>query len=79
MARSKSVKQDKPKTPRELLADVVKRKGSERVVAEEVRTQGVKCSQQSVSAWLKGEWPPRPATQAALKKLYRIPATWGAT
>ncbi len=78
MARSKSV-QPKPKTPRELLAAVAKRKGSERVVAEEIKATGLKCSQQAVSAWIKGKWPPRPATQEALKRLYRIPATWSAT
>ncbi len=77
MARSKVVK-PKPKKPAELLADVVKRKGSARVVAEEVKAKGVKCSQQAVSAWVKGAWPPRPATQEVLKRLYKIPATWSA-
>ena len=64
---------------RKMLAAVVKEKGSERVVAAEINAQGVKCSQQAVSAWVKGLWPPRPATQAALKALYGIPATWSAT
>lgn len=63
---------------RKLLAAVVKSKGSERVVAEELKAAGVKCSQQAVSAWIKGAWPPRSATQAALKTLYGIPATWSA-
>ncbi len=79
MARSKSEKQQKPKGPREILAEVVKKKGSARVVADELRNAGVKCSQQSVSAWTKGLWPPRPATQGVLKRLYKIPATWSAT
>ncbi len=78
MVRSKSVK-PKPKRPPELLADVVKRKGSERIVAEEIKAEGVKCSQQAVSAWIKGAWPPRPATQEVMKRLYKIPATWSAT
>jgi hypothetical protein len=74
-----AVRSQRFKEHRRLLANVVKAKGSGRVVAEELTAQGVKCSQQSVSAWLKGEWPPRPATQAVLKRLYNIPATWGAT
>ncbi len=78
MARSKVANQ-KLKTPPELLADVVKRKGSARVVADEIEATGLKCSQQAVSAWIKGHWPPRPATQEALKRLYKIPATWSAT
>lgn len=64
---------------RKMLAAVVKTKGSERAVAAEINAQGLKCSQQAVSAWVKGLWPPRPATQAALKTLYGIPATWSAT
>jgi hypothetical protein len=62
-----------------LLAAVVEEKGSERAVAEELTSAGAKCSQQSVNAWIKGLWPPRPATQGVLKKLYRISGPWGAT
>jgi len=62
-----------------MLAAIVKTKGSERIVAEEISAHGVKCSQQAVSAWIKGAWPPRPATQQVLQNLYKIPATWSAT
>lgn len=61
---------------RKLLADVVAQRGSGRAVAEELKAAGYRCSQQSVDAWLKGHWPPRPATQDGLKKLYRIPTPW---
>jgi hypothetical protein len=77
MAKSRASEEKSKKTPQLMLAAVVKRKGSERIVAEELKAAGVKCSQQSVSAWIKNHWPPRPATQQALKRLYRIPATWG--
>lgn len=63
-------------TPQQLLAEVVKEKGSARAVADEMKAAGFKSSQQSVDAWVRGLWPPRPATQQALKKLYKIPATW---
>lgn len=59
-----------------LLADVVQEKGSARAVADEMKAAGHKSSQQSVDAWVKGHWPPRPATQAALKALYKIPMPW---
>ncbi len=76
MPTKKKPRVRKPKSPQERLAEVVKEKGSARVVAEEIRATGVKCSQQAVSAWIKNHWPPRPATQAALKDLYGIPARW---
>ena len=60
-----------------LLADVVTEKGSARAVADEMKAAGHKCSQQSVDAWVRGLWPPRPATQQALKALYKIPMPWG--
>ena len=68
----------KTKSPQHRLAEIVKEKGSERAVAEELRAAGVKCSQQAVSAWIKKHWPPRPATQVALKTLYGIPMRWSA-
>lgn len=76
MASKKTGSKKKPTTPQQLLAEVVKEKGSARAVADEMRAAGYKSSQQSVDAWVKGHWPPRPATQDALKKLYKIPAPW---
>lgn len=60
-----------------LLAAVVEEKGSARAVADEMKAAGYKCSQQSVDAWVKGHWPPRPATQKALNTMYKIPMPWG--
>ena len=76
MATRKKGTAPKDHTPQQLLAEVVKSKGSARAVADELSAAGIKCSQQSVDAWVKGHWPPRPATQQALKKLYRIPVPW---
>ncbi len=59
------------KSQQQQLAEVVKRKGSGRVVAEELG-----CSQQSVSAWAKGIGLPRSAAQTKMRKLYRIPTPW---
>lgn len=61
----------KKKTHQQLLAEVVQLKGSERVVSEELG-----CSQQSVSAWIKGDWSPRVNVQRKLKELYKIPMPW---
>ena len=61
----------KKKSQQQLLAEVVALKGSERVISEELG-----CSQQSVSAWIKGEWTPRPVMQRKLKALYKIPMPW---
>ena len=77
MATKKKPLANKVTDQQRLLADVIKQKGSARAVADEMKTAGFKSSQQSVDAWAKGHWPPRPATQAALKKLYRIPTPWG--
>ncbi len=74
MAKKTSGK--KPLTPQQLLAEIVKQKGSARAVADEMKAAGHKSSQQSVDAWVKGLWPPRPATQDALKALYKIPVPW---
>lgn len=76
MPTKKKTQVRRVKSPQQRLAEVVKEKGSERIVAEELRKAGVKCSQQSINAWIKKHWPPRPATQAALKALYGIPARW---
>lgn len=61
---------------RKLLAEVVEQKGSGRAVAEEMVAAGYRCSQQSIDAWLKGHWPPRPKAQEGLKTLYKIPTPW---
>lgn len=61
----------KKKSQQQLLAHVVMLKGSERAVSKELG-----CSQQSVSAWIKCEWTPRPAMQRKLKELYKIPMPW---
>ncbi len=61
---------------RNLLAEVVEQKGSGRAVAEEMVAAGYRCSQQSIDAWLKGHWPPRPKAQEGLKTLYKIPTPW---
>lgn len=76
MASKKKGAVPKPLTHQQQLAEVIKQKGSARAVADEMKAAGHKSSQQSVDAWAKGYWPPRPATQAALKKLYRIPTPW---
>lgn len=76
MASKKTGGSKKTPTPQQLLAEVVKEKGSARAVADEMKAAGYRSSQQSVDAWVKGLWPPRPATQDALKKLYKIPAPW---
>lgn len=78
MATKKTGAKKKSATKQQkLLAEVIKAKGSARAVADEMRAAGHKSSQQSVDAWAKGLWPPRPATQDALKKLYQIPSPWG--
>ena len=75
MAKKKSAPK-KPAPQQKLLAEIVKERGSARAVADEMKAAGHKSSQQSVDAWVKGLWPPRPATQDALKKLYKIPTPW---
>jgi len=63
-----------PKGQPQLLAAVVKSKGSGAVVAQELG-----CSQQSVSEWMRGSWAPRSAVQKKMKELYGIPAPWPLT
>jgi hypothetical protein len=77
MAAKKTGAKKRASKQQKLLADVIKEKGSARAVADEMKAAGHKSSQQSVDAWVKGLWPPRPATQDALRKLYQIPAPWG--
>lgn len=77
--KKSSAPKKRPSPQQKLLADIVAQKGSGRAVAEEIRAHGVRCSQQSVDAWIKGHWPPRPATQKALKELYKIPMPWVVT
>ena len=77
MATKKKKSAIKPnERQRKLLADVVEQRGSGRAVAEEMVAAGYRCSQQSIDAWLKGHWPPRPKTQEGLKTLYKIPTPW---
>ncbi len=58
-------------TQQALLVAVVKNKGSGARVAKELR-----CSQQSVSAWARGTWLPRPDVQKRMLKRYGIPMPW---
>lgn len=76
MATKKASAPKKPSPQQKLLAEIVAKKGSGRAVAEEITAAGARCSQQSVDAWVKGHWPPRPATQQIIKKLYKIPTPW---
>lgn len=69
MAKKKDAK--KPKTHQQLLAAVVESEGSEERVAKRLA-----CSQQSVSAWIKGSWLPRMAVQKRMKEIYKIPIPW---
>lgn len=61
----------KEKTHQQLLAEVVENEGSEERVAKRLA-----CSQQSVSAWIKGSWLPRMAVQKRMKEIYKIPIPW---
>jgi len=53
--------------PQKQLAAVVRSKGSGAAVAKELR-----CSQQSVSAWMTGVSTPRPRMQRKIQKRYGI-------
>jgi len=61
------------------LTKVIELAGSGRAVADQIRTTGVKCSQQSVSAWAGGDWVPRLRIQQKLQELYGIPMPWSGT
>lgn len=54
-----------------LLSEAVKKVGSEDKAAAMIG-----CSQQSVSAWIRGTNVPRAAKQQKLQKLWNIPAPW---
>ncbi len=76
MATKKRVpKQEKQSTGEskqsKLLAAAVRKAGSEDKMAEQL-----KCSQQSVSAWIRGTNVPRAAMQAKLFELFKIPQPW---
>lgn len=64
-----------PKMTRQqrLLAEAVAAAGSQTKLAKKLD-----CSQQSVSAWLKGDVP-RGSMQRTLKKMFNIPTPWAAT
>lgn len=70
-AAAKETKAEVATNQTELLAAVVKSVGSEALVAEKL-----KCSQQSVSAWLHGTNSPREAMQRRMAKLWDIPMPW---
>lgn len=59
-----------------LLAEIVVRKGGGAIVAKELHTKSLKCSQQSVSAWVVGSWLPKGPMQERIEKVYGIPFGW---
>lgn len=68
--KSVSVKSLSRPTQRKALADAVEALGSQGKLAKKLD-----CSQQSVSAWLKGDVP-RPSMQRKMKRVLNIPEPW---
>jgi hypothetical protein len=69
-------KKTQAKTQQQLLKEIAFMKGGGAVIAKELATKELTCSQQSVSAWINGEWLPGGPMQKRIEKLYDIPVPW---